>query len=374
MKNTLTALSVACSAMAFGQHANIQSMFMQLENLEPYYSSFMEEYTYDINTDVNRSFFINLQSTASVMDTGEFAIGIMGGMGVKFPHLVTDPEHLLYNDRNLQFDEYVPTAFGPERSANLTFTFINPHTDAPAVNPTTGDIIQFEMETPNGLGSVFAVAPSAALTLGYGIGYGTEVRGYITPKFGAAAAAVSSDISISNDFAYGASVKHEISTWIPALQSRGWHLSADVAYSALTANINGGSAFGFSDFSTDMSDTYEASVTNNLEGFEYSLSTYGARIFASKTFSWIEITAFAGWMNNTYSMKTTGSVDATLVDKSGSNPDTHLKLDHLIDFSNSNASMLYGGSFVFGRGWFRYTLSYTYAQTNFASTGFNIYF
>ncbi|NVK28133.1 MAG: hypothetical protein HWE14_08815, partial [Flavobacteriia bacterium] len=79
MKSYLLSLGLLCSVALTAQHANFQQIFYQLEELPGFYNSFIEEYTYDVNQNLNQSFFYNLQSTAEVMDTGEFSVGLLAG-------------------------------------------------------------------------------------------------------------------------------------------------------------------------------------------------------------------------------------------------------------------------------------------------------
>lgn len=361
------------------QHSNVQSIFTQLESLPAYYSEFLKEYTYDVNQNLNQSFFYNLQTSAEVMDTGEFSIGLLMGGGMTFPvHYVNRQTSPLFTNENLSIvSDEVPTLFNYNSETAIRFAFIDPSSGQEVVNPNDGSRVAFELAVPGGLGLDYVYVPSTSISLGYGIGHGTEVRAYVLPKFGLAAGAAGTDFAISRDFAYGASVKHEITTWIPKLLERGWHISADVAYSAMSASVAGAFLQDLeSDLSADFNDNYTVEVTSALEGVDYDLSTFGTRLFVGKTFSWIELSAFAGWMSNTYSMASIGSVNATLIDNTGNNPDTELVLEDFANFSGSNSNPFYGASFVLGKGWFRLNAAYTYTSTGgqFVSTGFNFYF
>lgn len=376
MKSYLLSLGLLCSVALTAQHANFQQIFYQLEELPGFYNSFIEEYTYDVNQNLNQSFFYNLQSTAEVMDTGEFSVGLLAGFSTVWPtHKVNDPSHPLYNNDNLSFQgAEIPTFFNGG-DATIRFVFLDPNTGQEVVNPEDGSTVDFILETPAGLNQYAGSVPSAAVSLGYGVGYGTEVRGYIMPRFGLVASAVTDEVTISNDYAFGVSLKHEITTWIPYLHSRGWHISVDGAYSQLTASVRGAFVGDLeSEITTDFSDDYEVIANANLEGLDYALSTYGSRLFVSKTFSWIEITAFGGYLSNTYSMNSVGSIEATLRDKSGSNPDTDLTLEDFADFKRTNTEMFWGASTTIGKGWFRFNFSYANTGNEFITTGFNFYF
>ncbi|NVK05454.1 MAG: hypothetical protein HWD92_11545 [Flavobacteriia bacterium] len=379
MKRFFLLVSLFGGISMSAQHSNVQSIFTQLENLPSYYSEFLKEYTYDVNQNLNQSFFYNLQTSAEVMDTGEFTIGLLMGGGMAFPpHDVDNQTSPLFTNENLSLvNGEVPTLFNYQDETAIRFAFIDPSSGQEVVNPNDGSRVAFELAVPGGLGLGYIYVPSASISLGYGVGHGTEVRAYVLPKFGLAAGAAGTDFAISRDFAYGASVKHEITTWIPKLLNRGWHISADVAYSAMSASVEGAFLQDLeSDLSAEFNDNYIVEVASALEGVDYDLSTYGTRLFVGKTFSWIELSAFAGWMNNTYSMASIGSVNATLIDKSGNNPDTELVLEDFANFNGSNSNSFYGASFVLGKGWFRLNAAYTYTSTGgqFVSTGFNFYF
>lgn len=379
MNKFLISAALLTTFSVSAQHSNFQAIFSQLENLPAYYSEFLEEYTYDVNQNLNPSFFYNLQTSAEVMDTGEFSFGLLMGGGMTFPtNKVFDPNSPLFNSENMSIiGGQVPTLYNRYGATAIRFAFIDPNSGFEVVNPDDGTTVEFELAIPGGLGSSYVYVPSGAISLGYGIGFGTEVRGYVLPKFGMAAGAAADGISVSRDFAYGASVKHEITTWIPSLLNSGWHISVDMAYSKLSASVQGAFADDLqSELSADFNDNYAVSVSSSLEGIDYDLSTYGTRLFVGKTFSWIEFSAYAGWMNNSYSMASVGSVDATLIDKSGNNPDTHIELKDFAKFDGSNSNAFYGVSTVIGKGWARLNAAYTYTGTGgqFVTSGVNFYF
>lgn len=379
MKRLFIGVALMATYTMSAQHSNVQAVFSQLENLPGYYSEFLKEYTYDVNQNLNPSFFYNLQTSAEVMDTGEFTVGILMGGGMTFPtHQVTNSSSPLFNNENLSIvSGEVPTLFNSRSETAIRFAFIDPSSGNEVVNPNDGSRVAFELSVPGGLGSPYVYVPSASISFGYGLGYGTEVRGYILPKYGMAAGAANSDLSVSRDFAYGASVKHEITTWIPTLLQRGWHLSVDVAYSQLTASVTGAFLQDLdTELNADFNDNYSVAVASAIEGVDYDLSTFGTRLFVGKTFSWIELSAYTGWLNNSYSMASVGSVNATLIDKSGNNPDTELVLEDFANFSGSNSNLFYGASFVLGKGWVRLNAAYTYRSNRgqFVTTGLNFYF
>ncbi|NVK28405.1 MAG: hypothetical protein HWE14_10200 [Flavobacteriia bacterium] len=372
MKRLLLAALMGAPFFSMAQHSGVVDVFRQLENMSPYYSLLMEEYTHDINQDLNRSFMLNLQTGAAVMDTGEFTIGIVAGAGQGEIHSVGFDSPVM-NDPNIAvIGSRAPTVFNGVTNPMLTFTFIDEEKGTPLFNPNTGEPLTFELQAPGGLDLPTAVTPSTAVTLGYGFGYGTEVRAYITPKFGAAVSAVSDDVSFSNDFAYGLSVKHDIATWIPSLHDKGWHLALDVAYSHFGAKTSA-NFVGVESFDVDFSDDYAVEVENTFSSLSYNLSTMGTRVFVGKSFSWIDFSAYAGVLSNSYEMSTEGGFEATLIDKSGNNPDEVLTIDGLSDFSGSATSFAYGVSTTIGTGWFRTSLAYTRADRNFVSLGFHFY-
>lgn len=377
MKATLLSTGLLCSIGLLAQHSTYQDIFYQLEEIPGFYSEFMKEYTYDVNQNINQSFFYNLQSNAEVMDTGEFSVGLLFGAGKTFPaNFVRDRNSPLFNNDNLSFPAgEVPTVFNGVGDAEIRFVFLDPQSGNPVIDPQTGDAVELFITTPPSFSTGRVYTGSAAISLGYGLGFGTEVRGYITPKFGAALGSLTDDLSATNDFAYGASVKHEITTWIPYLHSRGWHISADFAYSAFTASLRG--AF-LDDVSTGISEEvtpdYEIIASSSIEGIDYSISTTGGRLFVGKSFSWIELSAYLGYMSNSYRMNSVGSISAILRDQNGNNPDEELELSDFANFEGSNSSIFYGGSTTIGKGWARWTLAYTYTGDHFATTGINFYF
>ncbi|TNE26734.1 MAG: hypothetical protein EP346_13590 [Bacteroidetes bacterium] len=377
MKAAFLSLGLICSAPLMAQHSNFQQVFYQLEELPGFYNEFMEQYMYDVNQNLNQSFFYNLQSNAEVMDTGEFSVGLLFGAGRIFPpNSVYSRKSPLYTNDNLSFTGgRVPTIFNGVKNGEIRFVFLDPTTGNPMVNPQNGADVEFYLSTPPSFNSRYAYAGSAAISLGYGIGYGTEVRAYITPKFGAALGSVSDELSATNDFAYGASVKHEITTWIPYLHSRGWHISADFAYSAFTANIRGKFVGDFdTEIAVEASPQYEILASSSVEGIDYSIATTGGRFFIGKTFSWIELSAYMGYLSNSYKMNSVGSISATLRDKTGSNPDTNLELKDFANYSGNNTSLFYGASTTIGKGWARWTLAYTNNGDHYGSMGINFYF
>lgn len=369
MKRKIFAVLLCSPFALMAQHQNIVDIFHQIESLPPYMSTFMEEYTHDINNDLNRAFLFNLQTDAAVLDTGDFTFGIIAGAGVNIPHSV-DPSSPLYDNYNIRMRGQAPTVFNGVTDPTMTFIFMNPNTDKPLIDPTTGDAVLFDLDLPGGLDMPYAISPAGALSLGYGLGFGTEVRAYITPKFGAAAAAYSDDVAFKDDWAFGLSAKHDIATWIPALRDRGWHLSVDAAYSYFGISSQT-DILGVDNISIDYAGNYDISIASTWESMSYQLNTYGARLFVGKSFSWIDFSAYAGYVTNSYSMSTQGGLVATLSDNSGSNPDETVVLENIADFEGSTSNMAFGASTTIGKGWFRTSLAYTYAQGDFVSLGFH---
>lgn len=345
----------------------------QMQSMPPYMSEFMKEYTRDLNENMNRSFWLNLQSTAEVMDTGDFEIGLLMGGGVLTTPNEVESNSPLFDNNNLNFSGPVPTLFNNVEGSELIFTFKDPKTGQPLMNPDNGQVVTFSMQMPNGLGLGVSAAPSAALSLGYGIGFGTEVRAYITPKFGALAQSFSDKASFSNDFAYGLSLKHEITTWIPGMLNRGWHISADVAYSSFTTSVSG-DLLDAASFTADFSDDYSVIVNNGITGMDYAISTYGARLFLGKSFSWIDFSVYGGYITNSYSMKSVGSMEVTIQDNTGGGADESTTLSNMFDFDDSKSEFLFGGSTTIGKGWFRTSLNYSFATAHFGTLGFHFIF
>lgn len=371
MRKFYTLALIGLGGIASAQ-SGYSALLDQLDAIPPYMSTFMEEYTRDLNENMNPSFFINLQNNASVLDTGQFTIGLIAGGGVVGPNNVPFDSPLYDNDY-LSFTGRVPTLFSESSDADLIFTFRDEKTGMPLINPETGETFEFEIGVPGGLGLGTAVAPSAAVSFGYGLGFGTEVRGYLTPKFGAAAASFADGVTMTNDFAYGLSVKHNIFTWVPKLSEKGWSLSVDFAYSSLTTNIEGYLLGDAGTMTLDVDDNYTMEVVNNLNSVDYALSTYGARLFAGKSFSWVDLSIYGGYLSNQYSMASGGSIEFTLKDNSGTNPDETKELTDVFNFEGSQSRFIYGAAATLGKGWFRTTLGYTFANGHFGTLGFDFY-
>lgn len=338
----------------------------QIQTLPPYMSAFMNEYMRDFNENINNQFFFASQSSSAVIGKGDWEFSIIGGSSFLAEDEISNPTRFdLPPNSNISFNPRVPSIFGSDADVFMVFQFEDPNTELPLVNPYTGADVELSFDAPTGLGLGFGGTPSAALSLGYGLGFGTELKAYVTPMLLSLVGETDQGIGFDRDMAWGVQVKHEITHWIPGMYDRGWHIAVAGGYSSYQLDL---STNLISDpITSSLTDSVSITVTDNLEGASYELSTYGARLLIGKTFKWGELALSGDYTANSYTMTSNGSMDVQLVDLTGNTPDQSARLNGLMDFEGTNNNWGYGGSLGLGRGWFRFALSYRRASANFIS-------
>lgn len=338
----------------------------QLQKLPPFFSSFMSDYTKDVNENINNSFFFATQSSSQVLPSGDFQIGLTAGGGFIASQNVNRPDFTTYQSADqIYFSGQTPSLFGGSESSELVFLFKDPDSQQPLINPFTGESVEVRLEIPGGLGLGFGATPSAAISLGYGLGFGTELKGYITPKFLSFIGGEDQAISFSKDMAYGFQVKHELTYWIPKWYEKGYHISLSGGYSSYQLDV--APQFLSDPFSTQFTDDVNISVTDNLQNVSYNLSTTGLRLLVGKSFKFAEITLSGGFTNNTFEMQSEGGLQVQIEDSNDPSNNRDTELTGLMDFSGKNMNWGYGAAVTLGQGWFRTALSYRYATTHYAA-------
>lgn len=336
-------------------------------------NGFMNEYMRDFNENLNNQFFFASQSSSQVLDKGRWEFSIIGGSAYLSESELSEPSITdLPNGGRIGFNGPVPSIFGSSETVPLIFTFSDPETGLPIINPFSGEQLSLSFDAPGGLGLGFGVTPSAALALAYGTGYGTEVKVYITPMMLSALGATEEGIGFQRDFAWGLQLKHDFATWIPGMKEKGYHLALAGGFSSYRLNLS--TNLLDAPLSTSITDSVSIKAIDNLSGANYELHTYGGRLLVGKTWGFIEIALSADYTANAYSMSSTGSLDIELVDPTNPSNDQYTELTGLLDFSGSNGSWGYGASLTLGQGWFRTALSYRRANTNFAALSLQFHF
>jgi hypothetical protein len=371
-KQLLLGVSVACSLGLSAQDYSFATD--QLQNLPPFFSSFMNEYMRDVNENINNSFFSSAQNSAQSLPRNSFTVGLVGGTGFLTPRNINNPSFRDYpqNGRIYFNQEQPPTIFNETEDAALIFQLEDPNTGKPLVNPNTGERIELSIPLPSGLGLGVGATPSAALAVGYGIGWGTDVNAYITPKFLSFVGASEEGIGFNNDLAWGLQLRHEISYWMPALKDRGFHISLSGGYSAYNLNVNTNL---FDDPLVEtLSDDHTLTITDQLNSVDYSLSTYGGKLLVGKTFGFVELTLSADYTQNSYAMVSEGGFNVLIEDNNDPANNIETDLTKMFDFDGSNSQLGYGGALTLGQGWFRTTLAYRRATIHYASIGFQFHF
>lgn len=346
----------------------------QIKELPPYLGSFMDEYMRDINENLNNQFFFASQTSSVVLPKGGWEISVIGGGAYLTSGEINSPtSDQLASGARVGFNSrFIPTVFGSSDPASLTFTFENPDSGKPLTNPFTGETVEISLDIPSGLGLGFGATPSAALQLGYGLGFGTEIKAYFTPMLLSIVGETEDGLGFSSDMAYGMQFKHELSHWIPGMKDKGYHLAIGGGYSVYQMELK--TSFLSDPLVVNLSDSIVLNANDNLEGASYELSTYGGRVLLGKTWKYFELALSADYTVNNYSMVSEGTLDIELIDQTGNTANLSESLSQLLDFDGSNTQFGYGASLTIGQGLFRTALSYRRANTNFAAISFQFHF
>jgi hypothetical protein len=205
------------------------------------------------------------------------------------------------------------------------------------------------------------------------LGQGTELRAYLTPFLARAVQHQVNDLKFSNEWAYGVQAKHAFTNWLPQLRKKGWHAALSGGFGSYQIQL--APAFLEQRYQAPISDQRTLVLENQLSGLDYQLMSYGAELWLSKSFPWLEIALVGSYTATTAALTTQGQLQVSIEDQSQAAPDASVVMNELFDFQQENTLSAAGLALNVGGGWFRCTLNYRYlsSHAHFAALGFHFY-
>ena len=326
-----------------------------------------------MNENINNSFFYAAQTSAQPLSKGQFEFGILLGGGILRSSEINSPTDSAFPAEGRIFTSgLTPTIFGDDIDTDLFFQFEDPISGQALINPITGENVEFRIPLPPGLGLDFGAAPSAALSLAYGIGFGTELKGYVTPGLLSFADLDEESITFDNDLAWGIQAKHDLARWLPFLRNNNVFFAISGGFSSYELDM--GTSFFEAPITEEFRPGQSMTITDNLAGASYSLETYGGRLMIGKRFGFIEINLSGDYTVNSYEMMSEGGFSVRINDQINPTNSTEIDLVNAFDFSGENTEWGYGGGISLGSGWLRFDLNYRRANINFGSVGIRFVF
>ena len=372
MKHFLLILGSLIFSSSYLLSQSESEALQQVKRTSPSFQAYMEEYLDGLDY-LNKTFFLQTQTGAQTLPQGAFTVSLHAGSTIfTLDENPLGSASVFGENDNLLYQGQYPSLFSNAEGGRLTFVLRNPETGFPAINSNTGEEISFGLDLPPGLGLSRGITPAAALQFGFGLGRGTELRAYLTPFLARAAQDQIKELDFSGEWAYGIQAKHEFTTWFPQLRQKGWHAALSGGLGSYQINLS--PKFLKQRYQAPISDQKTLVLENQLSGLSYQLLSYGAELWLSKSFSWLEIALVGSYTATQAALNTQGHLQVSIEDQNQAEPGSEVVMNEVFDFERETALTAAGMALKIGSGWFRSSLNYRYFSSDAHFAAFGLHF